>query len=75
MEKVECRVCGEEVGRGPSGLGLKQHSGAHKREFRELTGREAEDYSEVVDFFDGPGRAPTLEESIVDERQTAIVEF
>lgn len=75
MEKVECSVCGEEVGRGPAGLGLKQHSGRHKREFRELTGREPDSYDEVREFFAGPGRAPTLEEAILEEPQAAIPDF
>ena len=75
MEKVECRVCGREVGRGPAGLGLKQHSGKHRREFVEITGREPDSYAEVRDFLAGRGQQPTLKQSILSAEQTALVEF
>lgn len=75
METVECSVCGAEVGLGPSGLGIKQHSAMHRREFRELTGRRADDYAEVRQFFRREGRQPTLRESITAEEQAALLEF
>jgi len=68
---VECRVCGRSVGRGPSGLGIKQHSKRHRREFRDLVGREPEDYQEVVEVL---GQQPTLHQASLDERQLALPE-
>lgn len=75
METVECTVCGDDVGLGPAGLGLKIHSKKHRREFRELTGREPRDYDEVREFFDSEGRQPTLGEAIVDDEQVAILDY
>lgn len=46
-DDVTCSVCGREVGRGPDGLGIKQHSAMHRRQFEQLVGREPEDYDEV----------------------------
>jgi hypothetical protein len=75
MDSVECRVCGQEVGRGPAGLGIKQHSKRHRREFRDLTGRKPNSYAEVVEFFETEGRQPTLLEAVESENQAAIVDF
>jgi len=75
MERVECTVCGRTVGRGPSGLGLKQHSKAHRREFKELTGRWPENYDEVRDFFAAEGRQPTLLEAATTDEQRALPDF
>lgn len=57
MSEVVCSVCGEEVGQGPQGLGIKRHSGMHRREFRERFGRDPEDYQEVRDVL-GNGEWP-----------------
>lgn len=33
-EVVECTACGEEIGRGPAGLGVVAHWNMHRREYR-----------------------------------------
>jgi|GEM_PF-2294750 len=45
--RVECQVCGRMIGKGPEGLGIRRHSGVHRREFEAAVGREPEDYAEV----------------------------
>lgn len=75
METVECSVCGAEVGLGPAGLGIKQHSAMHRREFRELTGRQEADYAEVREFFQRDGRQPTLDEALTADEQRALLEY
>lgn len=72
---VTCQVCGAEVGRGPAGLGIKQHSKMHRREFRDLTGRREQSYAEVVEFFETEGRQPTLLEASLGCEQTALPDF
>ena len=46
--KVECTVCGRQIEK----LGLTNHSGKHRREFREVAGRFPESYQEVRDAYD-----------------------
>lgn len=53
-EKVECTVCGALVGRGPAGLGIKQHASKHRREFADRYGRGPHDYAEVRDRLGRP---------------------
>lgn len=72
MRLVECQVCGDDVGRGPAGLGIKQHSSMHRREFRELTGRREEDYDEVREFFQEDGYQPTIQEAALDDEQKTL---
>ena len=75
---VTCTVCGEEIGRGSSGLGLLRHSRMHRRQFRQVFGREPEDYDEVrqrlpwpLTVETGPFQ-PTISESITEDSQTAL---
>jgi hypothetical protein len=75
MKRVECSVCGKEIGRGPDGLGIKRHSAMHRREFRELVGRQPEDYAEVREFFQNEGRQPTLREAMLTDEQLALAKF
>lgn len=77
-EIVECTVCGDDVGRGPGGLGLMSHANAHRREFIETFGRRPEDYDEVRDVL-GSGYPPrdatdqlTLWESLTDDQQETL---
>lgn len=70
---VECSVCGDQIGRGPSGMGLAQHAATHRREFEDLTGRQPTDYDEVREFFATEGRQPTLHEAALDEDQTGLL--
>ena len=37
------------IGKGPEGLGIRRHSGVHRREFEAAVGREPDDYAEVRD--------------------------
>jgi hypothetical protein len=46
-ERVECRVCGRMIGKGPEGLGIRVHAKQHRQEFVERCGRPPEDYAEV----------------------------
>lgn len=64
----ECQVCGRMVKRGPGGLGIKQHSGKHRRQFEEEFGREAEDYDEVIELL-GPRLMETTDH---DEGQATL---
>lgn len=52
--RVECQVCGRMIGKGPEGLGIRRHSGVHRREFAAAVGREPEDYGEVRDLLGDP---------------------
>lgn len=69
---VECQVCGEDVGYGPSGLGIKQHSKAHKKQFRDLYGRDPDDYQEVIEKLGK--HHPTIWETILDDEQSTLSE-
>lgn len=40
------------IGKGPDGLGIRRHSGVHRREFEALVGREPDDYAEVRERLD-----------------------
>lgn len=46
-ERVECRVCGRMIGKGPEGLGIRVHAAGHRDEFASRRGRPPEDYAEV----------------------------
>ena len=46
-ERVECRVCGRMIGKGPEGLGIRVHAATHRAEFAARRGRPPEDYAEV----------------------------
>lgn len=46
-ERVECRVCGRMIGKGPEGLGIRVHAQRHRQEFAARRGRPPEDYAEV----------------------------
>jgi hypothetical protein len=46
-ERVECRVCGRMIGKGPEGLGIRVHAKRHREEFAARRGRRPEDYAEV----------------------------
>lgn len=46
-ERVECRVCGRMIGKGPEGLGIRVHAKQHRQEFTHRRGRPPEDYDEV----------------------------
>lgn len=75
MGTVECSVCGEEVGRGPAGLGLLKHSRMHRREFEKIMRREPESYEEVRQLFQSPYRQVTVYEALVDAEQQALVDY
>lgn len=78
-EVVECTVCGDDVGRGPGGLGLMSHAAMHRREFRDRVGRRPEGYDEVRDRLGGAtyrhisdDEQLTLWESLTDDQQEAL---
>lgn len=52
--RVECRVCGRMVGKGPEGLGIRVHAKGHRQEFTARRGRPPEDYAEVREALGGP---------------------
>lgn len=67
MTIYTCRVCGYET---ESPMGIVSHSRKHKNLFRDLTGREPEDYDEVVELH---RRQPTLH-TPYGEDQTTLFE-
>ena len=76
-EAVTCTVCGDDVGKGPGGLGLTMHGKMHRREFREAFGRWPEDYQEVRDKLrqSDPVRdadQTTLWEALTDDEQASF---
>lgn len=77
-EVVTCTVCGDDVGRGPGGLGLISHANRHRREFRERFGRRPENYQEVRDVLGrgyplrGDTDQLTLWESLTDDEQATL---
>lgn len=80
MTAVTCSVCGRDVGRGPNGLGLANHANRHRREFREVFGRDPVSYEEVRDRL-GPSKSAayhdaqqTLFEAATDDAQQTLSE-
>jgi len=76
-ETVSCTVCGDEVGRGPGGLGLAMHAKMHRREYRERVGRWPESYEEVRQKVGRPHPATdneqmTLWEALTDPEQASL---
>ncbi|WIV68442.1 hypothetical protein [Natrialbaceae archaeon AArc-T1-2] len=61
-----CRVCGFE---SESPNGIVAHANKHKNRFRSLTGREPDDYDEVVDLFRSQ---PTLFAPFGDDQTTLV---
>lgn len=76
MTTVVCQVCGDEIGRGPNGLGLISHANKHRREFTEIFGRPPSDYEEVRQKLGTsfPAGQLTLWESLTDDEQESIRE-
>lgn len=79
-DPVTCRVCGDDVGRGPEGMELANHANKHRREFQEVFGREPEDYAEVREKL-GPGNLAsyhpdqhTIWEALTDDEQARLTE-
>lgn len=74
---VTCSVCGEEIGKGPGGLGLFQHSAMHRREYKEQVGSWPMSYQDVRDVVgrtsaaDDPDQT-TLWESLTDDEQASL---
>lgn len=73
-ETVTCTVCGEDVGKGPGGLGIASHAQKHRREYREQVGKWPSDYQDVRDRLGTTDPASdaaqaTLWESVTDEAQ------
>lgn len=77
---VTCTVCGDDVGRGPGGLGQVMHAKRHRRQFRELYGRAPDSYQEVRDALgqgislDDDRRHLTLAEAMTDDEQASLLE-
>jgi len=75
---VVCSVCGDEVGRGPNGLGLFNHAQMHRREYQERTGTWPDDYQDVRDMLGNRNPPPldqcqlTLQEAVTDDEQTSL---
>lgn len=55
MDKVECTVCGADVGR----LGIGKHAKMHRRQFKEQFGYWPTDYDEVREKLRGTSEANT----------------
>lgn len=53
---VTCSVCGDRVGKGPNGLGIRRHAMMHRRQFHELVGEWPGDYQEVRDLLGDDSR-------------------
>lgn len=73
-ETVCCSVCGEEIGRGPDGYGLTMHSKKHRREFKEIFGRQPDDYDEVRELLGADYDHPTIWECLTDDAQQSLSE-
>jgi hypothetical protein len=77
---VTCTVCGDDVGRGPGGLGTISHANRHRREFLAAFGRRPEDYAEVREVLgrgvvtDSDRRQLTLAEALTDDEQASLLE-
>jgi hypothetical protein len=76
-EEVTCTVCGEDVGKGPAGLGLAMHGKTHREEFRRQFGRKPENYQEVRDKLGKPiptrgDDQTTLWEALNDPEQASL---
>ncbi|ALJ99695.1 hypothetical protein BGV91_gp32 [Haloarcula californiae icosahedral virus 1] len=76
-ETVNCTVCGDEVGKGPGGLGLYSHASKHRREYREAFGSWPADYQQVRDRLGTTHPAhddeqTTLWESLTDDEQATF---
>ena len=47
---MTCSVCGDRVGRGPNGFGVIQHAKKHRRQYKQLVGKEPDSYQDVRDL-------------------------